>query len=115
MMPVPAANDPDEEPTQDVRLPLLSKHAFMLARPASAGSRAIVSPGGASAARPVTSVVLSQTSLFWAVRSDSTWLKLRVETPVPSLNCEVRRGRRAPTICAVPGWAGAKVSAAQRI
>src|SRR4051812_49111490 len=42
--PVPAMNEPDPAATHDVRLPLLSKQAPMLAREDSAGSSASVSP-----------------------------------------------------------------------
>src|SRR6266403_1421472 len=44
-IPLPAAIEPDATATHEVRLPLLSKHAPIFWREASAGSNASVSPG----------------------------------------------------------------------
>jgi hypothetical protein len=68
-IPLPAANVLVGTETQLVRLPLLSKQAPWFRRLARIGSSARVSPGRASTARPLTSLILSQSSLSIAMTS----------------------------------------------
>src|SRR6185312_7091471 len=114
-MPLPAAIVVDGTEAHGTRFPPLSKQAPRFARLAAAVRIFSVSPGGASTARPVTSLILSQTSRFWATRSVIVWLKSRAATPRFSATCEVRRGQRAPTIWTVPVWAFVNVSTASVI
>src|ERR1700704_1652246 len=92
--------------------PVTSKPRYLPEHDAGSGSGPTVLPGCENSPRPVMSLFLSQISRCVAMMSVRSRLKLRVGTPVPSVYCEIRRGRLAPTICTLPVCTALTVSTA---